>query len=148
MPRDEGAPLLRKTVDVLLPALQEATALGRGAILGEVVIDELHLGQLGRLGRQRRRSVGRDLILLGLGADALGIGGEGPIGPAPGVAEGRAGVSLGCQCNAERVPSQGATTFTGNPATASVMPSCMKLMLTPVSPRPTALIGAVPERVY
>ena len=46
------------------------------------------------------------------------------------------------------VPSQGAWIFTGKPATASVTPSCMKLMLIDVSPRATALMGPTPERVY
>ena len=46
------------------------------------------------------------------------------------------------------VPSDGVTVSTGKPCSFSPGPSCTKLIETAVSPRATALIGPVPERVY
>ena len=46
------------------------------------------------------------------------------------------------------VPSAGVMVSTGKPCIASPGPSCTKLIDTVVSPRATALIGPVPERVY
>ena len=45
------------------------------------------------------------------------------------------------------VPSLGVAWPTGKPLTFSVVASCTKLIDTMVSPRATALTGAVPERV-
>jgi hypothetical protein len=47
-----------------------------------------------------------------------------------------------------RLPSAGVIVATGKPCIASPGPSCTKLIDTDVSPRATALIGPVPERVH
>ena len=47
---------LRQRRDFLVPLRQQARALGRRSVLGEVVVDELDLGELRRLRRRARRS--------------------------------------------------------------------------------------------
>lgn len=46
------------------------------------------------------------------------------------------------------LPSAGVTVSTGMPCSFSPGPSCTKLIDTVASPRATALIGPVPDRVY
>ncbi len=46
---------------------------------GLVVVDQLHVGELGRLGRQRRRLVRRHLELLGLRLELLRLGRQRPV---------------------------------------------------------------------
>ena len=65
--------------DLLVPALQQALALGGRAVLREIVVDELDVGELRRQWGNRRGDVGRDLELLRLVAQCLGLRRQRPI---------------------------------------------------------------------
>src|SRR5690348_1619917 len=81
-PREATWPLLRQRRDLLVPAREEARTLGRRAVLGEVVIDELDVGKLRRERRHRRALVRRKLIRdLRLEADGLRLRRQRPVVP-------------------------------------------------------------------
>src|SRR6185436_1891245 len=71
--------LLRLAVDFSLPPLEQALALGARAVLREVVVDQLDVGEPRRLRRQLSLSVRRHLELLGVGAELLRLRRQCPV---------------------------------------------------------------------
>ena len=65
--------------DLLVPALEQALALGGRAVLREVVVDELDVGDLRRQRRDRRADVRRNLELLRLRAQRLRLRRQRPV---------------------------------------------------------------------
>src|SRR3954451_17636678 len=63
--------LFRRALDLGVPFREQAAALFGGAVFGEIEVDELDLAELRRMGRDRRRLVRRDLVLLVCRADRL-----------------------------------------------------------------------------
>src|SRR5437667_12373346 len=78
-PRPMVPPLLRLAIDLFLPSLEQPLALRLRAVLREIVVDQLDLGELGSLGRQLGLQVGRHLELLVVGTDLLGRSGQRPV---------------------------------------------------------------------
>ena len=68
-----------RRVDFLLPALEQALALGGRAVLGDVVVDDLDVGEIRNLRRQRHVAVGRDRVFLDVEPDLLRVGGQRPV---------------------------------------------------------------------
>ncbi len=85
--RRAGAPYFGRFFTSCVPLGEQAAALGRRAVLGEVVVDQLDVGELGRLRRDRRRLVGRHLVGLRRGAERLRLGRQRPVVPLLGVVE-------------------------------------------------------------
>src|SRR5712692_4875180 len=73
-PRAMVSPLLRLAIDLFLPSLEQPLALHLRPVLREVVVDELDLCELGRLGGQLGLHVRRHLELFAVGAELLGRG--------------------------------------------------------------------------
>ena len=82
-----GAPYFGSVFTSCVPLGEQAAALGRRAVLGEVVVDELDVGELGRLRRDRRRLVRRHLVGLRVGAERLRLGRQRPVVPLLGAVE-------------------------------------------------------------
>src|SRR5207237_5000538 len=82
-----GAALLRLAVDFSLPPLEQALALGARAVLREVVVDQLDVGEPRRLRRQPRLAVRRHLELPGFGTELLRRRGQRPVDELPGALE-------------------------------------------------------------
>src|SRR5439155_10187797 len=71
--------LLRLAVDLSLPPIEQALALGARAVLREVIADQLDLGELRSLRRQLGLPIRGNLELLGLGAELLRLRRERPV---------------------------------------------------------------------
>src|SRR6267143_4602112 len=78
-PRPMVAPLLRLAVDLFLPPVDQPLALRFRAVLREVVVDQLDLGELRRLRGQLGLRVRGHLELLVVGAELLRRGRERPV---------------------------------------------------------------------
>src|SRR5689334_10322976 len=73
------ASLFRERGDLTIPALEQALALGRSAVLREVVIDQLDLRDFGRVRRDWRVDVRWELILVALRRQRLCFGRKRPV---------------------------------------------------------------------